>query len=100
MNVEAALKFLGWCTLVNWLLLLVWWVFLAAGGDSIYRLHGKWFKISRETFDATHYAGMAFFKMRAGRADVDRLDTKMILRNLIGPFRCMRGSTQHCHVEC
>ena len=63
MNIEFALKFLGWCTLINWILLAVWATFFCLGGSWMYGLHGKWFKISRETFDATHYAGMAFFKI-------------------------------------
>jgi hypothetical protein len=59
----ALLSVLGWCTLINWLLLLVWWGFLALAGDRVYGLHGKWFRLSRQAFDATHYAGMALFKI-------------------------------------
>ena len=32
--------------------------------DKMYRLHGKWFKnLSMESFDAIHYAVMAFLKL-------------------------------------
>jgi hypothetical protein len=27
------------------------------------RLHGKWFRLSRDQFDALHYAGMSVFKV-------------------------------------
>jgi len=29
----------------------------------VYRFHGRWFKLSLETFDAIHYGGMAVFKL-------------------------------------
>ena len=63
MDVAAVRSFLGWCTLFNWILLLVWWGFVALGADWMYELHGRWFSISRQTFDAAHYAGMALFKI-------------------------------------
>ena len=63
MELEAVRSFLGWCTLLNWALVLVWWVFFSVAGDWIYGLHGKWIKLPRPTFDAIHYAGMAFLKI-------------------------------------
>jgi hypothetical protein len=62
-DIEVVRSFLAWCTLMNWILLLVWWVGFAVAGDWIYRVHGKWFQLSRPAFDATHYAGMAFYKI-------------------------------------
>jgi hypothetical protein len=29
----------------------------------MYRLHTRWFKLSVETFDAIHYAGMSVYKI-------------------------------------
>jgi hypothetical protein len=29
----------------------------------MYRLHGRWFRLSAEQFDALHYAGMAIYKL-------------------------------------
>jgi len=52
---------LGWCTLINLCLLLVWFLVFALAHDWMYRLHGRWFQISVETFDAIHYTGMALF---------------------------------------
>ena len=63
MNVEAIRSFLAWCTVGNLLLLLVWWGSFVAVGDWIYGLHGRWFKISRATFDAVQYGAMATFKL-------------------------------------
>ena len=63
MSLEMIRAALGWCTLINLIVLALWATFFCLGGSWIYGLHSKWFKISRETFDAAHYAGMAFFKV-------------------------------------
>jgi hypothetical protein len=53
---------LAWCLVINWVVLLWWLVFFVLAHDWMYRIHCKWFKLSVETFDAIHYAGMALFK--------------------------------------
>ena len=63
MDVEALRSLLAWCTLFNWALVLVWWVLFVSASDWIYGLHAKWFKISRQTFDATNYAAIALYKV-------------------------------------
>jgi len=52
-----------WCTLIDYGILLVWWLFFMLAHDWMYRLHSRWFHLSREQFDALHYAGMAIFKV-------------------------------------
>ncbi len=54
---------LGWCTVINLAILLFWFLAFSRAHDMLYRMHGKWFKVSRETFDAIHYACMAFYKI-------------------------------------
>ncbi|MDX1514140.1 MAG: hypothetical protein R3174_10405 [Gammaproteobacteria bacterium] len=56
-------EILGWCTLINFGLLLWWASFFFFAHDWLYRLHTRWFRIEVERFDAIHYAGMAFFKL-------------------------------------
>ena len=52
-----------WCVGLNYTFLIVWFgVFVFAHGW-LYRLHGRWFKLAVETFDAIHYAGLAVFKV-------------------------------------
>lgn len=53
----------GWTTLINLGVLSVWFFLIMFAHDWIYRLHCKWFDLSRENFDAIHYAGMALFKI-------------------------------------
>lgn len=63
MTLESIRSVLAWCTLINWGLLLWWFLFLTLAHDWTYRIHSRWFKISVEKFDAIHYAGITFFKL-------------------------------------
>jgi hypothetical protein len=63
MTIEIMRKILAWCAVMNIALLVWWFIFIAFAHDWAFKLHSKWFNISRETFDAIHYAGMAFFKL-------------------------------------
>jgi len=63
MTLEIIRSALAWCAVLNLVLLLVWFLLFVLARDWIYRLHGRWFKLSPEQFDAVHYAGMALFKI-------------------------------------
>jgi len=63
MTVEQVRDVLAWCAVINIGLLLWWFLMFALAHDFVYRLHGKWFKLTVERFDAIHYSGMAFFKI-------------------------------------
>jgi hypothetical protein len=51
------------CTVIDYGVLLVWFLVFVFAHDRLQRLHGKWFRLSREQFDAIHYAGMSVFKI-------------------------------------
>ena len=63
MTVELFRDVLAWCSVINIGLLLFWVLWLMLAHDFVYRVHGKFLKLSVEKFDAIHYAGMAFFKI-------------------------------------
>ena len=63
MDLAILRTFLGWCFAINFGILLIWFLFFALAHDVMYRMHLKLFKIPVETFDAIHYAGMAFYKI-------------------------------------
>ncbi len=64
MSVELIREALGWSTLINWLFLVLWFLFFALMRDGMFRLHTRWFRhLSPERFDSIHYLGMALFKM-------------------------------------
>jgi uncharacterized protein DUF6868 len=63
MSVEVTRNFLLWCTIIDYGVLLVWFFVFVFAHDSIQRIHGRWFSLSRDQFDALHYAGMAVYKI-------------------------------------
>lgn len=63
MNIELLHDFLLWCTVINFGILLIWFLLFAYAHGWVYRLHCRWFNLKLETFDAIHYAGMAAYKL-------------------------------------
>jgi len=63
MTVEVVRDMLAWCTVIDYIVLFIWFFFLVFAHDWMYRVHSRWYKISREKFDEIHYAGMALFKI-------------------------------------
>jgi len=63
MTTETLRDMLLWCFIINAGFLLYWFVMFWLAHDWIYRLHGRWFKMSVETFDAIHFTGMAIYKL-------------------------------------
>ena len=63
MAIELVQEILGWCSLINVSLLLIWFLFIVFAHDWMFRIHTRWFKLSSEKFDAIHYAGIGLFKM-------------------------------------
>lgn len=63
MNIESVHNMLQWAALINLAVLCYWFFMLAFAHDFVYRMHSRWFKVGVETFDAIHYAGLAFYKI-------------------------------------
>jgi hypothetical protein len=42
---------------------MIWFLAIIFARDWIKQVHGKWFNLSDETFDAIHYGGMAIYKI-------------------------------------
>lgn len=63
MNTQLMRSFLLWCTVINYGILLVWFLVFILAHDWMRRLHGRWFRFSDEQFDALHYLGMSIYKM-------------------------------------
>jgi hypothetical protein len=63
MNLEFVRSFLLWCTIIDYGILIVWFLAFMLAHDGLHRLHGRWFRLSREQFDALHYMAMAVFKI-------------------------------------
>lgn len=52
------------CSLaINYAILLIWFIVFVAARNWLRALHGRWFRLSDSAFDATHYGGMAVYKI-------------------------------------
>lgn len=51
------------CALINYGILMLWFLAFVLAHDWVYLLHGRWFRLSIEQFDMIHYAGMAVYKI-------------------------------------
>lgn len=63
MSIELTRMFLLWCTVINYAILLAWFLVFTLAREWMWRLHGRWFQLSGEQFDALHYAGMSIYKI-------------------------------------
>lgn len=63
MTIEMVRSALLWCAVINYGILLVWFLFFILAHDWMYLLHARWFRLSVEQFDMLHYAGMSIFKI-------------------------------------
>ena len=63
MSVDVVRNFFLWCTVINYLVLVVWFLLVAFPHQWIYRLWGKWFRLTAEQFDTINFAGIAFYKV-------------------------------------
>jgi len=63
MTLEFTRTFLLWFTVLNYAVLIVWFLAFAVAHDAMLRIHGRWFHLSHEHFNAVHYAGMSIYKI-------------------------------------
>jgi hypothetical protein len=54
---------LFWCAVIDYAFLTLWFLAFVWAHDWMFRMHGRWFHVSVEQFDALHYGGMALFKV-------------------------------------
>ena len=63
MTIDMVRNFFLWCSIINVGLLLISFVMFWVGRGMIYRIHSKWFAISKEQFAMLWYAMIGFYKM-------------------------------------
>ena len=63
MTITVTRNFFLWCTVINYGVLLVWFLVFVFAHDWMFRIHGRWFRLPRDQFDALHYAGMSILKI-------------------------------------
>ncbi|PTU73866.1 hypothetical protein DBO85_13990 [Pseudomonas mangrovi] len=63
MTTDALAELLLWCSLAHYVILLLWFAGFVCARERILRLHGRWFRLSENQFDAIHYSAMAIYKL-------------------------------------
>jgi hypothetical protein len=63
MDINSITAFFMWCTILNVALLVLSSLICVCAGDWVYRIHSKWFSISRETFNVVIYSFIALYKI-------------------------------------
>ena len=63
MDIKSLRAALLWSALINYCVLLLWFLVFILAHDWMYLLHSRWFRLSIEQFDMIHYAGMAIYKI-------------------------------------
>ena len=63
MNMMQLSNFLLYSLLINYGILIIWFVVFVFAKEWMKRLHGQWFKLSDQQFDALHYGAMAVYKI-------------------------------------
>jgi hypothetical protein len=62
-NVEVLRHALLWCAVINYALLVVWFLLQALLHDWLHRLWGRWFHLTAEQFDSISFAGIVLYKV-------------------------------------
>ncbi|MEP7206436.1 MAG: DUF6868 family protein [Casimicrobiaceae bacterium] len=63
MTMESLQALLGWCAVLNYAVLLAWFLAFWVAREPLRALHGPWFRLTDTHFDLAHYAAMAVYKV-------------------------------------
>jgi hypothetical protein len=63
MSIKATRHALLWCLVINYGLLVVWFLLFVLLHESLHRYWGRWFSLSAEQFDFLNFAGMMLLKI-------------------------------------
>ena len=63
MSSDVVRNALMWCTIINYALLVVWFLLFTLPHEWLYRLWGRWCRLTAEQFDAINFAGIVLYKL-------------------------------------
>lgn len=63
MKIADVRRMLAWSMVINYIILLIWFIAFISAHDWMRDLHGRWFRLSPDQFDFAHYMGMSIFKI-------------------------------------
>lgn len=62
-NLQIITEFLGWCTVINYAILLFSTIMIMVVGDWAKAIHSKLFKISKDQLDTMYFNFLANYKL-------------------------------------
>ena len=63
MSLEMARSALLWCTVINYALLMIWFLLYVLLHGWLQRIWGRWFRLTGEQFDTLNFAGIMLYKL-------------------------------------
>ena len=63
MSIDVVPNFFLWCTVINYLVLVVWFLLLVFPHQWLYRFWGKWFPLTAEQLDAINFGAITLYKL-------------------------------------
>ncbi|MDR0251327.1 MAG: hypothetical protein LBI35_08510 [Burkholderiales bacterium] len=63
MDIDFLRSFLLYCTAINYLILIVWFLCFIFARNWMKAIHCRWFNLSDSHYDSIHYMGMAVYKI-------------------------------------
>jgi hypothetical protein len=63
MSLNALVSVIGWVSVINYVVLIIWFLIFISAKTWYYKLTSKWFKISEEKFDAINYVLMGIYDL-------------------------------------
>lgn len=63
MTMQVLQSFFMWCSIINILLLFVMFAIICLAKNWAYKLHSRWFDISRRDFDLIIYCFLGIYKL-------------------------------------
>ncbi len=63
MTIQTLQAFFMWCSIINFGLLLLSAVMIITAGNWAYKIHSRWFNISKPAFDIILYSFLGVYKL-------------------------------------
>lgn len=63
MDLNSLQSFLGWCIIINYAILLIWFAFLVTARDWLFGLHAGIFGVEKSVVQAEHFRLFGQFKL-------------------------------------
>ncbi|MBM4328494.1 MAG: hypothetical protein FJ118_15185 [Deltaproteobacteria bacterium] len=63
MNIRMVRNALLWCVVMNYGLVLWWFLYFMVAHDWMHKFVGVWFHLTAEQFDTINFAGILFYKI-------------------------------------